>query len=64
MKTVRFGRVEKRIIRENIARLGETVYHSSDVKSVMINIEFEDGSSIGFHREEDDEENNQLEGEK
>jgi hypothetical protein len=45
--------IDKPIItREVIAKIGEAVYHSPEVKSVEIEVEFKDGTTINLSRDE------------
>ena len=38
--------------KEFISKFGEMVYHSEGVESVSIRVNFEDGSNLGFKRDE------------
>ena len=52
-KIVRVKEEKKRgISRILVQRFGESVYRSEGVKSIIINIRFQDGSNIGFKRDE------------
>jgi len=40
------------ISKELISRFGEMVYHAEGVESVCIEVDFKDGSNLGFKRDE------------
>ena len=52
MKTIKINNNKGNLTREIITKVGETFYHSSDVESVSIIVEFKDGSAIKFRRAE------------
>jgi len=41
------------LTREAIAKIGQSLYLSDDIKAVKIRINFKDGSAIGFKRSEE-----------
>jgi hypothetical protein len=43
---------KQKLSREIIARIGETMYSSEDVKGVRMQVVFKDNSSISFRRSE------------
>lgn len=55
MKILDLKKEKATITREVVSKVGETMYHSPDVTSIEIAIKFKDGSSIGFKREESDD---------
>ena len=56
------GYVKSRLERELISKFGNAVYQCPDVKSVSMRINFKDGSSLGFRKdEEEDDFDNMLE---
>jgi len=52
MKTINLNDETIQINREIVSKIGEIFYRSSGVESVLIKIDFKDGSYIGFNREE------------
>lgn len=56
MKIVKFQKEDSKMSRKVISQFGESVYSCPDVKSVLIKINFKDGSTIGFRRDEDEDE--------
>ena len=52
MKTLKLKSNSNTFSRETISKIGETIYHSPDVQSVAIQVEFNDGSGIRFRRTE------------
>lgn len=55
MKILKQQVENKNITREVIGKLGETLYHNDGIKSVSIEVLFNDGSSVGFKRNEDED---------
>ncbi len=55
MKIVKFQKEDSKISRKVISQFGESVYSCQDVKSVLIKINFKDGSTIGFRRDEEED---------
>jgi len=55
MKTVKLEKEEFKISRKLISQFGESVYSCPEVKTVSIRINFKDGSTIGFKRDEDED---------
>ena len=41
-----------KISRKLVSSFGENIYHSPDIQAVSIKVEFKDGSTIGFYRDE------------
>jgi len=56
MKILKVSDGKTKVKREVISKFGESIYHCEEVKSVVVRVEFKDGSSIGFERDEDDDE--------
>ena len=54
MKALKFKENQPKITREIVKTFGETVFHTGDVSSIMISIEFKDGSALGFRKEDRD----------
>jgi len=52
MKTIKLRNEKASVNRELISKFGEAIYHSPQVESVLIQIEFKDGSGIRFKRAE------------
>ncbi|MFA5856068.1 MAG: hypothetical protein WC867_01820 [Candidatus Pacearchaeota archaeon] len=52
VKIVNLGIEKSNLTREKIASLGNDIYNNPEVKSVLIHVEFKDGSSIRFERDE------------
>ncbi len=46
---------ESKIKRKIISKFGETLYLDKEVKGVLIRVDFKDGSSISYRRDEDDD---------
>lgn len=64
MKTVKLNPEEQKINRELIAKIGETIYQSPGIDSVLIKVSFKDGTTVEFKRKElEDEINGFLGGE-
>jgi len=40
------------VSKELISKFGEMVYHAEGVESVCIEVDFKDGSNLGFRRDE------------
>jgi hypothetical protein len=61
MKTLKLNEKTSKIDREAIAKIGKAIYQFQDIEFVFIKVKFKDGSSIGFKREElDDEVENMM----
>lgn len=56
MKIVKLEKEDSKISRKVISQFGENVYSCPDVKSVLIKINFKDGSTLGFRRDEYEDE--------
>jgi len=56
MKIVKLQKEDSKISRKVISQFGESVYSCPDVKSVLIKIHFKDGSTLGFRRDEEEDE--------
>ena len=55
MKILKVKKDKPAITREAIARIGEAVYYSPEVKSVEIEVEFKDGTTIRLSRDENED---------
>jgi len=55
MKIIRVEKKESKISREIISRFGNSVYHNPEVKAVFIKVNFKNGSSIGFRKDEEED---------
>jgi hypothetical protein len=55
MKIVKLQKEDSKISRKVISQFGESVYGCTDVKSVLIKIHFKDGSTLGFKRDEEED---------
>ena len=55
MKLVNLKSSQTKIKREHILGFGESIYHDPGVRSVVIKVAFKDGSNVGFHKDEDDD---------
>jgi hypothetical protein len=56
MKIVRLKKaVKSKVTRRFVSRVGETIYHSPDVRAIFIKVDFKDGSAISFRRDEDED---------
>ena len=55
MKTVKIDKQSSRVNRKVLANFGEAIYHCEDVESVLMKVNFKDGTSISFKRDEDDD---------
>jgi len=51
---------EQKVSRKVISKFGEAIYHCPEVSSVFIKINFKDGSSIGFRRDEGEDDFERL----
>ncbi len=60
MKILKTSVKHSKVDRKLISGFGQTVYHASDVKSVFIRVDFNDGSSMSYSRDEDDDEFNTV----
>lgn len=57
MKIVKIKEKEgSRITRKLISNFGESIYYHPEIKSVFIKVNFENGSSISFKRDEIEDE--------
>lgn len=56
MKIVKLEKEDFKISRKMISQFGESVYGCPEVKSISIKINFKDGSTIGFRRDEEEDE--------
>ena len=52
MKTLRMKKEKPLVTREIIAKIGDALYHSPEVESVEIEVEFKDGTTIILSRDE------------
>ncbi|MBR9704753.1 hypothetical protein GOV12_05035 [Candidatus Pacearchaeota archaeon] len=56
MKIVRLKKgVKSKVTRKFVSRVGEMIYHSPDVRSIFVKVDFKDGSSISYRRDEDED---------
>ena len=56
MKIYKFDKSKNsKVDRKIISRFGEAIYSCTEIKSVFIKVNFKDGSSIGFRRDEDED---------
>jgi len=55
MKTLKLGKEDSKVTRKLITKFGEMVYGYSEVVSVGIKVDFKDGSSIAFRRDEEED---------
>lgn len=60
MKIVKIKPGKETINRKLISSFGEKVYHSEGVSRIFIKVYFEDGSSIGFKRDMDEDEYEEI----
>lgn len=60
MKLVKFQKEDTKISRKIVSQFGESIYNCPEVKSVFIKISFKDGSTIGFKRDEEEDEIKEL----
>ena len=51
---------EQKVSRKVISKFGEAIYHCPEVSSVFIKVNFKDGSSIGFRRDENEDDFDRL----
>jgi hypothetical protein len=56
MKIVKLQKEDSKISRKVISQFGESIYSCPDVKSVLIKIHFKDGGTLGFRRNEEEDE--------
>ena len=52
MKIVKLKKEDSKISRKLVSSFGENIYHSPDVQGVSIKVEFKDGSTVGYYRDE------------
>ena len=52
MKNVKLQKIDPKLDRKLISRVGEKIYHSDGVESLIIKVNFKDGSTIGYRRSE------------
>jgi len=55
MKIIKLQKKNPKLNRRHISKIGESIYHNPDVNSIFIRINFKDGSSISFRRDEEDD---------
>jgi len=56
MKIYKFDKTKNsKVDRKIISNFGEAVYGCPEIRSVFIKVNFKDGSSIGFKRDEDED---------
>ena len=53
MKTIKLEKEDSKVTRKLITKFGESVYSCSEVSSVFVRVNFKDGSSIAFKRDEE-----------
>lgn len=56
MKIVKIEKEDPRISRKMISQFGASIYNYPEVRSILIKVNFKDGSTLGFKRDEDDDE--------
>ena len=52
VKNIKFNESKPELDRKTIARVGNSLYHLKEVKSVFIKVKFNDGSAISLKRNE------------
>lgn len=55
MKIVKFEKGESKVTRKLISKFGESIYQCPEVRSIFIRVKFKDGSNLGFRRDEDED---------
>ncbi|MEK6859726.1 MAG: hypothetical protein AABX54_02825 [Nanoarchaeota archaeon] len=56
MKIYKFDKSKNSTVdRKIISKFGEAIYSCPEIRSVFIKVNFNDGSSIGFKRDEDED---------
>ena len=56
MKIYKFDKTKNSTVdRKIISKFGEAIYSCPEIRSVFIKVSFKDGSSIGFKRDEDED---------
>jgi hypothetical protein len=55
MKIYKIQKGDSKVTRKLISKFGESIYHYPEVKSVFIRVNFKDGSTIGFKRDEEED---------
>jgi hypothetical protein len=55
MKSIKIAKKESEVDRQLITKFGEAVYSYSEVEAVFIRVEFKDGSSISYKRDESED---------
>jgi len=60
MKIAKISKEDTKVSRKLIAKFGESIYHCNEVESVFIKVNFKDGSSIGFKRDEGEDDFERL----
>jgi len=55
MKIVKIEEKSSSVNRKIVSNFGKTIYQCPEVKAVFIKVAFKDGSSIGFSKDEDDD---------
>ena len=52
MKIIKLKKENSKISRKLVSSFGENIYHSPEVQGVSIKVEFKDGSTVGYYRDE------------
>jgi hypothetical protein len=56
MKVYKFDKTKNsKVDRKIVSSFGEAIYSCPEIRSVFIKVNFKDGSSIGFKRDEDED---------
>ncbi|MDP2925099.1 MAG: hypothetical protein Q8N99_01880 [Nanoarchaeota archaeon] len=56
MKIFKVEKTRKsKVTRKIIANFGEAIYQCPEIRSVQLKVYFKDGSSLGFNRDEDED---------
>jgi hypothetical protein len=55
MKIYKIQKGDSKVTRKLISKFGESIYHYPEVKSVFIKVNFKDGSTLGFKRDEEED---------
>jgi len=60
MKIFKLDSKWTKVDRDVVSKFGESIYHCPEVESVFVRVHFKDGSSIGFRRDEQEDEFDEI----
>jgi hypothetical protein len=60
MKIIKVGEKGGEITRELISSFGNRIYQNDEIRKVLVRVFFKDGSELGFNRDEEEDEFEEL----